>query len=274
MVEEFLRLALGVTTYDTLAQENFLLHAYLIAMFGDLPAVVMFMKMKGHNAIFPCRMCSIKAMRTSGPHGVYYVALKPPHDDNDDVATSLAGSSQSQGKLVEGGAQDVASSNDGHVSAEEEHISDLYHLLLQTHDEFLHQAQNVELAPSKAEAERRAKKCGIKGVPLLAHLPSMSLPQSFPLDFMHLVYKNLFKNLLLLWTANFKSVDHAKQPYVTKPTVWEAIGKATASAAKDIPSAFGPRMQNIAEERFQYTADALAFWHLYLGPVYLERHLF
>ncbi|KAH6903787.1 hypothetical protein BKA70DRAFT_1299413 [Coprinopsis sp. MPI-PUGE-AT-0042] len=88
---------------------------------------------------------------------------------------------------------------------------------------------------------------------------------------MHLIYENLFKNLLLLWTSNFKSVDHQGQPYVTKPTVWEAIGKATAQAAKNIPSTFGPRLQNIAEERFQYTADALAFWHLYLGPIYLQR---
>jgi hypothetical protein len=197
------------------------------------------------------------------------VALEPPHTSAESPGRS-SDDEQAVGSNNEGAASSVDEEAPEVVDDQEDPYNP-YDLPLRTHGEFLQQARRVEQAPSKAEAERRAKKCGIKGVPLLACLPSMALPQSFPLDFMHLIYENLFKNLLLLWTSNFKLVDHNRQPYVTKPAVWEAIGKATAQAAKCIPSAFGPRLQNIAEEHFQYTADALVFWHLYLGPVYLQR---
>jgi len=49
-----------------------MLRAYLVVVFGDIPAVLMLMHMKGHNGISPCRMCSIQGVRA--PDGkTYYV---------------------------------------------------------------------------------------------------------------------------------------------------------------------------------------------------------
>ena len=40
-----------------------MLHAYLIVVFSDIPAVSMIMRMKGHNTISPCRLCNIQGVR-------------------------------------------------------------------------------------------------------------------------------------------------------------------------------------------------------------------
>ena len=53
---------LGVSAFDPIAQVNFELHAYLIVVFGDIPAISMIMRMKGHNAISPSRMCNIQGI--------------------------------------------------------------------------------------------------------------------------------------------------------------------------------------------------------------------
>jgi hypothetical protein len=58
------------------------------------------------------------------------------------------------------------------------------------------QAREVQFAPTATEEERLAKTYGIKGIPLLSYLPSLSFPKSFPFDFMHLIYENLIKNLV------------------------------------------------------------------------------
>ena len=62
LVQELLKLAVGVSAYDALSCSVFALHAYLITAFGDIPAISMLMNMKGHNGVSPCRMCKIKGI--------------------------------------------------------------------------------------------------------------------------------------------------------------------------------------------------------------------
>ncbi|KAF9023215.1 hypothetical protein BDZ89DRAFT_893352, partial [Hymenopellis radicata] len=61
-VEEMLKLAAGVRAFDILSEKIFALRAYLIVVFGDIPAVSMVMRMKGHNGVSPCRMCKITGL--------------------------------------------------------------------------------------------------------------------------------------------------------------------------------------------------------------------
>ena len=49
LVQELLQLELGVSAFDAITTTVFLLHAYLIVVFGDIPAISMIMCMKGHN---------------------------------------------------------------------------------------------------------------------------------------------------------------------------------------------------------------------------------
>lgn len=59
LMQELLKLAIGMPTYDALLSCRFTLHAYLITAFGDIPAVSMIMCMKGHNSLCPCQICEI-----------------------------------------------------------------------------------------------------------------------------------------------------------------------------------------------------------------------
>lgn len=239
-VAEMLELALGVEDVPSLpGLAAFTLYAFLIFYCGDMPAVNMVMKMKGHNGMVPCRMCKIKGvLKPTGKKGdhTYYVPLKPPF--------TMASQYQEYDPL---------------------------HLPLRTHNDFLREAALVDAAPTQKEAEILATLYGINGVSILVHLSSLFFPFSFPFDFMHLIYENLIKNLLDFFSGTFKDLDHEGQPYCLDSTVWEAIGKATAASGATIPGAYGARPRDFSKDRTGVTADMLSFWALYLGPIYLEK---
>ncbi|KDQ10979.1 hypothetical protein BOTBODRAFT_115033, partial [Botryobasidium botryosum FD-172 SS1] len=196
------------------------------------------MKMKGHNGKFPCRSCNIKGVRIiakGNKNNTYYVPLSRDPPHTSHMATALP---------------------------------------LRTHDQFLANAHHVETAPTPTEADTRAKECGIKGTPVLAALSSLEFPTSFPIDFMHLIWENVIKCLILLWTGKFSALKNENdQPYHLSKTVWEAIGEATAAAGSTIPSAFGCRVPNIAKSQSDFSAEAYSIWTLFLAPVLLQKFL-
>lgn len=236
LVAELIQLMIGVTAYDPITQALFLLHAYLILVFGDIPAVSMLMRMKGTNAIHPCRMCMIEGVRVPLGHTTYYIPLDRRN----------------------------------HPDLPEPTVYDPLALPLRTPEQFMMQAREVQFANNDVTREQLAKAYGIKGIPLLSALSSLSFPHSFPGEFMHLIWENLLPNLLQLWTAEFKDIDHSNHDYVLQPSVWEAIGAASAAAGKTIPSAFGTRVPNIATKQIPLTAEMRSIWTLYLAPVLLR----
>ena len=87
---------------------------------------------------------------------------------------------------------------------------------------------------------------------------------------MHLIWANLIPNLILLWTRNFKDLDHDNEGYILAPKVWHAIRVATLDVGKTIPATFGSRVPNIAAEKSQMTAETHPIWTLYLAPTLLN----
>jgi len=88
---------------------------------------------------------------------------------------------------------------------------------------------------------------------------------------MHLIFENLVLNLIQLWTHDFKDLGSTNDPFVIRPTIWQAVGAATASCGPTIPYSFCSRPQNIATDKSQCTADAWSFWLQYIAPVVLEN---
>jgi hypothetical protein len=243
-IVEFLKLAHGVQAFDGISLEYFLLRAYLIVVFGDIPAVSMLMHMKGHNALCPCRMCRILGVRVPGTRGPssYYIPLE----------------------------------RSSHPKVILDHSTikkyDPRHLPMRTPQELLQQAREVQQATTNAAAEALAKKFGIKSLPILSEVHSLHFPTSFPYDFMHLIWENLVKNLVIHWTGEFKGLDDGKESYQIEETCWDAIGAATFEAGQTIPSVYGPRVPNISSESRAYiSAEMWSFWTLYLAPVLLRR---
>ncbi len=96
------------------------------------------------------------------------------------------------------------------------------------------QAKAVESAPTGIQREELAKAYGIKGIPLLSALGSLKFPQSFPYDFMHLIWENLIPNLVLFWSSRYKGMDEG-EPYVLSPHIWQAVGTTSAAVTRTIP---------------------------------------
>ena len=142
-------------------------------------------------------------------------------------------------------------------------------LLLCSHDQFMAQAKAVESAPTEVRREELAKTYGIKGTPLLSALGSLRFPQSFPYDFMHLIWENLIPNLVLFWSGRYKGLDDG-QPYVLSPDIWQAVGTASAGATRTIPSSFGSSIPNPAKDCSSFTSSTWSVWSLFIAPTVLR----
>lgn len=243
LVQELMQLLLGISAYDAYQGGLFRLRAYLLLVFGDIPAVSLVMKMKGHNGTSPCRMCNIIGIRVPNVRATaHYVPLDRSHHPLAIPEAAIKAYNPAE-------------------------------LPLRSHNDFVSTAKSVDNAETNAQANDLAKQSGIKGLSILASVPSLIFPQSFPYDFMHLIWENLIKNLILLWTDEFKDLDEGTGEYVIAKKAWEEIGKATASAGSTIPSSYSGRLSNIASDRSYFTADNYSFWTLYIAPILL-RHRF
>jgi hypothetical protein len=85
---------------------------------------------------------------------------------------------------------------------------------------------------------------------------------------MHLISENVVKNLLALWTTNFKTTN---EKYRLQPAVIDAIGAACVTAGDTTPAAFGARVPNIATQLHYFTAESYTLWTTLLGPVVLRN---
>jgi hypothetical protein len=231
LVEELLKLARGVPAFDAHSKRMFMLFAYLIYCFGDMPALAKLLRLKGHNGICPCRACRILGIRNAAAgEKTHYTPLHRPGGKSYDPLD----------------------------------------LPLRTHDEFLRQAIQVALAPTNTEETDRSKFFGINGVPLLLTLSSLCIPASFPHDFMHLM-ENILPTLIEHWTGSFKGIDAGSEHYQIPKTVWEAIGEACAASGSTISAAFGCRVPNVATERHYFIAESWLLFATYLGPILLRQ---
>jgi hypothetical protein len=241
-IQELLRLLVGVRGFDALASVVFCLRAFLILVFGDIPAISALMQMKGHIGILPCRMCKIVGLRVPNSRATtHYIPLE--RSRHPDIR----------------GNPDAVS------------VFDPHDLPMRTHTELRSQGEEIQMAVATGHADDLGKAYGVKGLSILHFLPSISFPISFPYDFMHLIWENLVRNLVLLWTASFKGMDQGTESYELPRTVWDAIGSATAASGSHIPSAYGTRLPDIAKHSISYSAEMWSFWVMYLGPVLLQR---
>ncbi|CCO34236.1 hypothetical protein BN14_08330 [Rhizoctonia solani AG-1 IB] len=243
LIDELEELARGVPAFDAANRHPFLLHAYLIVAFGDMPAVAKMMEMKGPNGKFPCRACKIHGLRARhGPHpNTNYVPLSRPFDDEPHAIRRY----------------------------------DPQNLPLRTHAECLKQAMWVEEARNDAEEGRRSLRTGINGLSPLARVPGLLLPVSFPHDFMHLIFENIIPTLFDLWTrsANFETFGSGTEDYLLDSDVWTKIAKACPLACNNIPYAFGCRVPDPKKKRAELTAEARLLLATLLGPALLRGRL-
>ena len=122
-----------------------------------------------------------------------------------------------------------------------------------------------------AEEDRLSMKYGIKGIPLLSLISTVTLPSSFSSDITHLIFKNLVPNLIGHYTGNFKELDDSTEEYTIPPHIWSEICKIIATSGNTIPSQLGAWMPNLEKDCSHMMAEAWSFWVMYIGPIVLQN---
>ncbi|QRV81411.1 Transposase family Tnp2 protein [Ceratobasidium sp. AG-Ba] len=239
-VQELQELAHGVASYNGKTDCPFCLCAYLVACFGDMPAVAKLMCMKGHNGKYPCRACKIvgiRAPKTKDPTKLGTTHYAP-------LARPFAGPDKGPSHY------------------------DPLNLPLRTHYQYVKDALYVEQSKTPTEDARRSTSTGIHGLSMLAEVPSLDFPISFPHDFMHLMFQNVVPSLIDLWTHTGKKATFGspKDDYVFPKTVWRAIGEACKKSGDTIPAKFGCRVPDLDEDRGQSSAESTLLFATLIGP--------
>ncbi|CEL54421.1 hypothetical protein RSOLAG1IB_11667 [Rhizoctonia solani AG-1 IB] len=227
LIDELAQLAKGVEAVDVVREEIFSLRAHLIAAGGDLPAISKLMEFIGHNGWFPCRICMIQS--APGP-----TANKKTH-----LYCPL--------HRLDGNSFDPLS------------------LPLCTHDKSIAQGYHVLEAPNNTARANRATECGIKGVTLLARLSSIRIPNTFPVEVMHMIWINLIPQLMDLWQENFNELDSGMEDYGIDALLVNSLGTTCAESGALFPSSFGCRVPHF-RNRSHFTAESWSIWAVYLAP--------
>jgi hypothetical protein len=129
------------------------------------------------------------------------------------------------------------------------------------------QVEKVQNTTTYTEANKLVKLYEIKGVPYLSLLHSLNFPKSFPYGFMHLIWENLIKNLVLHWTGEFKGLGVGKESYEFPTAMWNAIGETTGKSGLTTPSAFGSCVPNVAGSRTVFACFSRGNSWLLLMPI-------
>ena len=169
---ELIDLANGVRTYDCLSQRFFKLHAFLIIIIGDMPAIAHIMDMKGHIGKSPCRACYVTGKQdcTNDQSTIHY----PVHTDSNH---------RERHKIEE-------LLNNPH-----------------THQSFYNLATKIVESETLARAEAEWTHTGLNLMSVLWGLPGINFKHSFPHDLMHLIFLNACPNLIAWWTSTFKNIN-------------------------------------------------------------------
>ena len=181
-------LAIGVKTFDCVSQSYFPLHSYNLFPHGDIIAIEKLLNVKGHNGKCPCRSCKIKAINNAdSPDKTYYVPLSHPKKRGDRHRFLL----------------------------------DPLNLLLQAHGDWVDATTQLANATLTKERNALAMELGIKGMPMLKRIGSLNYACGVPWDFMHLLFKNVVKNLIYMWMGKFKGLDAGREDYIIPQVIWQ-----------------------------------------------------
>ncbi|KIO24452.1 hypothetical protein M407DRAFT_47490, partial [Tulasnella calospora MUT 4182] len=234
VVEDLAKAAVGTPAYDAFEDSMFNLRVFCPLKCGDMPAMASaYTGGKHHGAQHPCRVCPIEGIRILDSNNLsfYLPIIRPPGYPEQPYSLTT--------------------------------------LPLRTHSEYARQAKEVDEAPTQVERKRLSQLYGINHTPIVSQIPGITFPFSFPFEFMHLL-ENTIENYVALVSGNFKNLGEGVESFIIPEAVWKEIGTATLKANATIPSCFGRRIPNIAEDRTYFTAEGYIVWATLYAPILLR----
>ncbi|EXX72071.1 hypothetical protein RirG_072760 [Rhizophagus irregularis DAOM 197198w] len=240
LIDELKQLQEGIQCIDGLTENTFTLHAHILSISGDIPALSKVMYTTGHNSYKACRFCSIRGIYCQGNRHVYF-PLKPP--------MNMSGCQYNSENLP-----------------------------LRTHEDYIRDVTVVKNA-SGSSRKRKIQDRGVNGRSILFELNSIRFPVSFPVDIMHGLFENVAPAMLRHWSGIFfKDDQDFDSNYIIPNKDWTEIGKTMEKNRKNMPFDFGRPPINIQQHSAGFKAEDWMNWVvLYSLPLlqsYLpERHL-
>ena len=143
----------GVQCYDAKRNKNFTLRAHILSWSSDLSALAKMMCTTGHNSYQRCHFCSLRETYCAKNKHVYY-PISPPKGS--------IGNHYKPNDLPE-----------------------------KTHHDYLQDIEDVENSNTGAARTQTIKATGINGRSIFLELKSIRFPDSFPVDIMHGLFKNI-----------------------------------------------------------------------------------
>ncbi|GBB99234.1 hypothetical protein RclHR1_03460003 [Rhizophagus clarus] len=147
----------GVSIYDAVLKESFILQCHVVMWTGDMPAISKLMCMTGHNAYLGYRFCYLKGVYSEKSRHVYFPCSMPRTSNITDF--------------------------------------DPKELSKRTKNNFLNDISKIINETNRITRLSYIKETGINGRSILFGLKSIKFPRSFPVDIMHLFFKNIFINM-------------------------------------------------------------------------------
>lgn len=211
---------------------------FLIFVTADTPALNKILHARGHNAISPCRFCSISGVRSDKSH--YYYPSSLFNIDNFARKTVFWRAEKVQEK--------------------QRNIKDLFLTL-----------KRMEQSDSKFEQEKISKETGFhRRPPIILRLKSLRAFQSFPIDTMHLLFINIPRYMWKLWNGTLEDT-YAKDDFVL--SVPHLVGRDMKACGKMIPAFFGRKPRNIYEAGGSFKAAEWKAFILYFSIPLLDERM-
>lgn len=211
---------------------------FLVLVTADTPAMSKIIHSRGHNAISPCRFCTIRGILGRANHYYYPSSL-----------------------------QIGAKMKRRTVYFKPERISEKR----RNHEEMLCALERMEKLEDEKEKSNISREIGFKKVPeLVLRLSSLRLFESFPLDIMHILYLNIPKYMWKLWSGRLEP-NYCKDDFVLEAP--EIIGKDMEASGRLIPVSFGRKPRNIAQLAGSFKAAEWKTFILHLSIPLLEERL-
>ena len=241
-VDECIRFARGVKTYNVLTRRDFVLRHHPVMVCGDMQAIKHVEELKGPNAVVPCRGCLGIGVYHRGKKTYYIPLAKPLHDD---------------------------------IPADNTSSYDPLALPLWTEENLKTQLQEMELVKDfPGEYDELAKKYGISGSSVLDRIPLIQRPTSYPHEFLHLFLLNHGPNLVRLWAGSYAGIDDSGcEDYMLSKADWVAIGRETEATTKSLLAKFVRPIPNIQTSWSKFCGETWSFWLIYIGPIVLRGRL-
>ena len=212
---------------------------FLVLVTADTPAMSKIIHSRGHNAISPCRFCTIKGILGGGNHYYYPSSLQSA----------------------------AAKMKRRTVYFKPERISEKR----RDHEKLLRALEKIEKLEEGQERSNISREIGFKRVPeLVVRLSSLKLFESFPLDIMHILYINIPKYMWKLWSGRLEP-KYSKDDFVLEAPA--TIGEDMEASGGLIPVSFGRKPRNIAHLAGSFKAAEWKTFILHLSIPLLEERL-